>query len=65
MTITHASAECQSYELIIDMFKMPTLSDDFELGAAECYKKKDWTQFIEEFGSHFVHEIIVGGRATQ
>lgn len=65
MTLTHASAECQAYEIILDKFSLPKLSEDFIQGAIYSLKKSDWTEFIEEFGTHYVHEVTMGGRATQ
>lgn len=29
MSLTHASAECQAYEIILDKFSLPKLSEDF------------------------------------
>lgn len=65
MSLTHASAECQAYEIILDKFSLPNLSEDFVQGAIYSYTRGDWTEFIEEFGTHYVHEITMGGRATQ
>jgi hypothetical protein len=64
-TLTHATAECQSYELILDKFAIPELTDDFVYGAIKSHKKKNWNDFIEEFGTDYVHELTMGGRATQ
>jgi hypothetical protein len=33
MSLTHATAECQAYEIILDKFSLPKLSDDFTEGA--------------------------------
>jgi hypothetical protein len=65
MSLTHATAECQAYEIILDKFALPALSEDFKLGAIQSFVRNNWTEFIEEFGTHYVHEITMGGRATQ
>ena len=65
MSLTHATAECQVYEIILDKFALPKLSEDFVQGAVYSFKQGNWTEFIEEFGTHYIHEITMGGRATQ
>ncbi len=65
MSLTHASAECQAYEIILDKFSLPKLSEDFVQGALYSLQQSNWIEFIEEFGTHYVHEITMGGRATQ
>jgi hypothetical protein len=65
MSLTHASAECQAYEIILDKFALPKLSEDFAAGAVYSLQQGNWTEFIEEFGTHYIHEITMGGRATQ
>ena len=31
----------------------------------ESSRTNDWTTFIDQFGTHFAYEVIMGGRATQ
>ena len=47
MSVTHANAECQAYEIILDKFSLPKLSEDFIQGAIYSYKRSNWTSFIE------------------
>jgi len=54
-TITHATAECQAYEVSTDKFAVPALSNNFIQGAVKCHKSKNWTDFIGEFGTHYAH----------
>lgn len=46
MSLTHASAECQAYEIILDKFALPKLSEDFIQGAVYSYARGNWTEFI-------------------
>ena len=55
MTLTHATAECQAYEIILDKFALPQLSRDFIDGAIASYQSGNWSQFIVEFGTHYIH----------
>lgn len=65
MSITHATAECEAYELSIDIFTVNTLLANFVTGAIESYKAKNWSKFITQFGTHFIYDVTMGGRATQ
>lgn len=65
MTLTHASAECQSYELSLNLFKPGPISENFWDGVSYSLGEKNWDMFIEQFGTHYVHEVIMGGRAIQ
>jgi hypothetical protein len=42
MSLTHASAECQAYEIILDKFALPKLSEDFIQGALYSFQKSNW-----------------------
>jgi hypothetical protein len=42
MSITHASAECEAYELSIDLFTANTLLPNFVSGVKESYLSKSW-----------------------
>jgi len=65
MTLTHASAECQSYEMSLNLFKPGNISENFWAGVEFSFKANDWERFIEQFGTHYVHEVVLGGRAIQ
>lgn len=65
MSITHASAECEAYELSIDLFTANTLLPNFVSGVKESYLSKSWDKFITQFGTHFVYDTTMGGRAVQ
>ena len=45
-TLTHASAECQCYEMSLNLFKPGTISDNFWDGVSYSYNSKDWDRFI-------------------
>ena len=62
---THATAECEAYEVSVDLFDVSNLLPNFVKGAIECSRANNWTPFIEQFGTHFAFEVILGGRATQ
>lgn len=64
-TITHASAECQYYEMSADLLKPGPISENFWLGLNSSYHANNWDKFIEQFGTHFVYEVVLGGRVTQ
>lgn len=65
MTLTHASAECQCYEMSLNLFKPGNISENFWDGVSFSYTANDWGRFIEQFGTHFIYEVILGGRAIQ
>lgn len=65
MSITHATASCEAYELSIDIFTINNILPNFVTGAIESYQNKDWGNFITQFGTHFVFDATMGGRATQ
>jgi hypothetical protein len=65
MSYTHATAECEAYELSIDIFTVNTLLPNFVTGVVESYKSASWDKFITQFGTHFVYDVTMGGRAIQ
>ncbi len=65
MSLTHASAECQCYEMSLDLFKPRPISANFWEGVRVSFNAKNWDKFIEQFGTHYVYEVIMGGRAIQ
>ena len=65
MSFTHAMAECEAYEFSVDLFKELKLLDNFVKGVKDCYKSGNWTNFWKQFGTHFIYEVTMGGRATQ
>lgn len=65
MTITHASAECETYEMSLNLFKPGKISENFWDGVSYSYGAQNWERFIDQFGTHYVHEVIMGGRAVQ
>ena len=65
MSITHATAECEAYELSIDIFTVNKLLPNFVSGVNESYHSNSWDKFITQFGTHFVYDVTMGGRATQ
>ena len=64
-SITHATASCEAYELSIDIFTINKLLPNFIQGVNESYHSKNWDKFITQFGTHFVYETVMGGRAVQ
>jgi hypothetical protein len=64
-SITHATASCEAYELSIDIFTINNLLPNFITGVNESYHSKNWDKFITQFGTHFVYEAVMGGRAVQ
>lgn len=46
MTLTHASAECQCYEMSLNLFKPGKISENFWDGVQFSYELKDWGRFI-------------------
>lgn len=65
MSITHATAECLAYELSIDIFTVNNLLPNFVSGVNESYHSNNWDKFITQFGTHFVYDVTMGGRALQ
>lgn len=64
-TLTHATAECEAYELSIDLFKVATFQPNFIAAVNESYHSGNWDKFVTQFGTHFVYDVTMGGRATQ
>ena len=64
-SVTHASAECEAYYLSVDIFKQLSLEESFENAVNVSYHKNNWDNFIEEYGTHFVENVHMGGRAVQ
>jgi len=42
-----------------------TLLPNFISGVNDSYHSKNWDKFITQFGTHFVYDATMGGRATQ
>ena len=64
-SVTHSTAECDCYGIDVNLFKTPKLNSNFVAGVKSSYKSKSWTSFINQFGTHFASDTIMGGRATQ
>lgn len=65
MSVTHATASCEIYKFDVATFSPIPFLDNFVKGVISSTKSEDWSLFIEEFGTHVIHEVILGGRATQ
>lgn len=55
MSLTHATAECQCYEMSLDLFKPRPISANFWEGVRVSFNAKNWDKFIEQFGTHYVY----------
>ena len=64
-TTTQAMAECERYKLSVNIFDPLPLTDNFKKGVEQSYANKNWDNFINQYGSHFTYEVIMGGRAIQ
>lgn len=49
----------------MDLFKNFELDSSFITAVNSSYHSNDWEAFISEFGTHFITEVIMGGRAVQ
>ncbi len=49
----------------LNLFKPGTISDNFWSGVSYSMDGNDWERFIEQFGTHYVYEVVMGGRAIQ
>lgn len=65
MSVTHAAAECEAYYLSVDLFKEFALEDPFQNAVNVSFHNNNWENFIQEYGTHFVYSINMGGRALQ
>lgn len=63
--LTHAAAECQAYQMSLNTFSPGKISDSFWVDVDNSLKSNDWSLFIEHFGTHFVYDVTLGGRAVQ
>ena len=59
---THAAASCEVYEIEVPTFEAVPLSDDFVAGVNYSLARGDWTKFVEIFGTHYIHDVVMGGR---
>jgi len=51
--------------LSIDLFTSNELLPNFVAGVKESFRLGNWTKFIAQFGTHFIYDVIMGGRAVQ
>lgn len=63
--VTHATSECSYYHLRTSHFQAHQVDHIFHSAVRESMIMNNWTEFINEFGTHYVKEVIMGGRATQ
>lgn len=45
--------------------KSSSLSKNFIKGLTDAQKTNNWEKFISQFGTHYVYDVTMGGRATQ
>ncbi len=57
-----SSASCEVYEMEVPTFADIELSDDFVAGVKYSLEHKNWEKFIEIFGTHYLHQTVLGGR---
>lgn len=62
MALTHATAECPFYGLSFDEFATLNLGNNFKSAALQAFTQNNWTNFIATFGTHYISEVIMGGR---
>ena len=65
MSLTHASADCEAYYVSIDLFRTYTFEPSFINAVKMSFDSDDWSDFIDVYGTHFVREVTMGGRALQ
>ena len=65
MSITHAAAECEAYYLSVDLFKDFILEESFQDAVNVSFHNNNWENLIQEYGTHFVYSVNMGGRALQ
>jgi hypothetical protein len=63
--VTHTTAECQAYRLNYNPSDSRDMSPNFLNGILTSYKNDDWFKFIDQFGTCYVSEVLMGGRATE
>jgi hypothetical protein len=52
--------------LVIDpLYKDFTIDPAFISAVNSSYNANNWNDFIDKFGTHFVKEVTMGGRALQ
>ena len=61
-TIIKAEASCKSYDAFIQSGTPPQLSDNFIEYAKRLVETKDYQNFLNSFGTHFVTEVQMGVR---
>ena len=61
-TVIKAEASCKSYDAFIQSGTPPQLSDNFVEYAKRLAETKDYRNFLNSFGTHFVTEVQMGVR---
>ena len=47
------------------MHNLPNVSSSFKLALTNSLRLNNWELFIETYGTHYIYETILGGRAVQ
>jgi hypothetical protein len=63
-TVIQTSAECECYELSMNIFDYPPLLSNFTSLVVNSYLRNKWSDLIDIYGTHFVYEVTMGGRVT-
>jgi len=49
----------------LDTIRKELFEDAFISSIKTSFQKKDWADFIEFYGTHYVTEVVMGGRVLQ
>lgn len=65
VVIYQASSICTNYVLALDRYQRYKISTNFFAAVEESIQFSDWSGFINQFGTHYITEVVLGGRAVQ
>lgn len=65
LVVTQVSALCQSYKLLLDTYQSYKISTNYFTAVDESIKTSNWDNFISQYGTHYITELMLGGRAVQ
>jgi hypothetical protein len=57
-----SKGECSYYTLDMPGYETLPLTKDFISGVRLSIKNRDWSKFIENYGTHYVDKVTFGGR---
>jgi len=61
----HVSSTCTAYQLSMNLFKQPNITEDFQYGVQAMpvdYDIDEYAELMDAYGTHYISELKAGGR---